>query len=170
MPHTPGPARPGFQRRRSRPAAGGTGAASCRQARCCSSTRTCRPYECDGLSAYRQLPLAVVLAENEAQVVAVLKTCHALGVPVVARGAGTGLVGRRAAARQWRAAQPGEDEAHPARSIRWRAPPSSSPACATWPSPKRRRRTASTTRPIPVRRSPAPSAATWPRTPAACIA
>ncbi len=52
-----------------------------------------RPYECDGLSAYRQVPQAVVLAENEAQVVAVLKTCHRLGVPVVARGAGTGLSG-----------------------------------------------------------------------------
>ena len=52
-----------------------------------------RPYECDGLAAYRRLPLAVVLAENEAQVVAVLKACHRLGVPVVARGAGTGLSG-----------------------------------------------------------------------------
>jgi glycolate oxidase len=52
-----------------------------------------KPYECDGLSAYRRLPLAVVLAESEAQVVTVLRTCHALGVPVVARGAGTGLSG-----------------------------------------------------------------------------
>ncbi len=52
-----------------------------------------RPYECDGLSAYRQVPLAVVLAEDEAQVVAVLQTCQRLGVPVVARGAGTGLSG-----------------------------------------------------------------------------
>ena len=52
-----------------------------------------RPYECDGLSAYRQVPLAVVLAENEAQVIAVLKACHRLGVPVVARGSGTGLSG-----------------------------------------------------------------------------
>jgi len=52
-----------------------------------------RPYECDGLAAYRRLPLAVVLAEDEAQVVAVLKICHRLGVPVVARGAGTGLSG-----------------------------------------------------------------------------
>ena len=52
-----------------------------------------RPYECDGLAAYRQLPLAVVMAENEDQVVAVLKICHARGVPVVARGAGTGLSG-----------------------------------------------------------------------------
>jgi glycolate oxidase len=52
-----------------------------------------KPYECDGLSAYRRLPLAVALPENEAQVVAVLKACHAQGVPVVARGAGTGLSG-----------------------------------------------------------------------------
>ena len=51
------------------------------------------PYECDGLTAYRQRPLMVVLPESEAQVAAVLKTCHALNVPVVARGAGTGLSG-----------------------------------------------------------------------------
>jgi glycolate oxidase len=51
------------------------------------------PYECDGLSMYRQLPMVVVLPETEAQVIAVLKTCHALYVPVVARGAGTGLSG-----------------------------------------------------------------------------
>jgi glycolate oxidase len=52
-----------------------------------------RPYECDGLSVYRQLPLAVALPDSEAQVVAVLKACSGLGVPVVARGAGTGLSG-----------------------------------------------------------------------------
>ncbi|MGE0311523.1 MAG: FAD-linked oxidase C-terminal domain-containing protein [Lautropia sp.] len=51
------------------------------------------PYECDGLTAYRALPLAVVLPETEAQVAEVLKICHRLGVPVVARGAGTGLSG-----------------------------------------------------------------------------
>lgn len=51
------------------------------------------PYECDGLTAYRQRPLAVALPETEAQVGAVLKACHRLGVPVVARGAGTGLSG-----------------------------------------------------------------------------
>ena len=51
------------------------------------------PYECDGLTAYRALPLAVALPETDAQVAAVLKACHALGVPVVARGAGTGLSG-----------------------------------------------------------------------------
>jgi glycolate oxidase len=51
------------------------------------------PYECDGLTAYRQRPLVVALPETQAEVAAVLKTCHALGVPVVARGAGTGLSG-----------------------------------------------------------------------------
>ncbi|MDW7604539.1 MAG: FAD-linked oxidase C-terminal domain-containing protein [Candidatus Nitrotoga sp.] len=51
------------------------------------------PYECDGLSVYRQLPLAVCLPETEAQVQQVLIICHRHGVPVVARGAGTGLSG-----------------------------------------------------------------------------
>jgi glycolate oxidase len=52
-----------------------------------------RPYECDGLAAYRQLPMVVVLPDSEQQVIAVLKTCHALQVPIVPRGAGTGLSG-----------------------------------------------------------------------------
>src|SRR5450830_475509 len=51
------------------------------------------PYECDGLTAYRQRPLVVALPETESQVQAVLRICHALDVPVVARGAGTGLSG-----------------------------------------------------------------------------
>jgi glycolate oxidase len=51
------------------------------------------PYECDGLTAYRQRPLVVALPETEAQVQAVLRACHQLDVPVVARGAGTGLSG-----------------------------------------------------------------------------
>ncbi|EGI75868.1 FAD-linked oxidase C-terminal domain-containing protein [Hylemonella gracilis] len=51
------------------------------------------PYECDGLTAYRQRPLAVALPETEEQVAGVLRACHALNVPVVARGAGTGLSG-----------------------------------------------------------------------------
>ena len=51
------------------------------------------PYECDGLTAYRALPLVVALPETEAQVAATLQACHALNVPVVARGAGTGLSG-----------------------------------------------------------------------------
>ena len=52
-----------------------------------------RPYECDGLSMYRTLPLAVVLPDTVEQVQAVLRCCHRLRVPVVARGAGTGLSG-----------------------------------------------------------------------------
>ncbi len=51
------------------------------------------PYECDGLTAYRERPLVVALPETNAQIQAVLRTCHALDVPVVARGAGTGLSG-----------------------------------------------------------------------------
>jgi len=52
-----------------------------------------RPYECDGLSAYRQVPLAVCLPETLDQARAVLRVCQAHRVPVVARGAGTGLSG-----------------------------------------------------------------------------
>ena len=51
------------------------------------------PYECDGLAAYRQLPLAVALPETEAQVQEVLRLCLAHAIPVVPRGAGTGLSG-----------------------------------------------------------------------------
>ena len=52
-----------------------------------------RPYECDGLSCYRAQPGAVLLPKNEAEVVAALRLCGSSGVPVVARGAGTGLSG-----------------------------------------------------------------------------
>jgi glycolate oxidase len=52
-----------------------------------------RPYECDGLTLLRQRPMAVALPESEPQVVAILAACHALQVPVVPRGAGTGLAG-----------------------------------------------------------------------------
>ena len=52
-----------------------------------------RPYECDGLSMYRALPKCVALPANEAELAAVMKLCHAHRVPVVARGAGTGLSG-----------------------------------------------------------------------------
>ena len=51
------------------------------------------PYECDGLSAHCQVPLAVALPENEEQVQKLLRICHEAHVPVVARGAGTGLSG-----------------------------------------------------------------------------
>src|SRR3569832_2479943 len=52
-----------------------------------------RPYECDGLTAFRQMPLAVVLPKTEEQVREIISTCHRLDVPVVARGSGTGLSG-----------------------------------------------------------------------------
>ena len=52
-----------------------------------------RPYECDGLTLHRQLPRAVVLPANEAEVAAALSICAKHGVPVVPRGAGTGLSG-----------------------------------------------------------------------------
>jgi len=52
-----------------------------------------RPFECDGLSVYRQKPLAVVLPENIDQIKQVLKICKAHQTPVVTRGAGTGLAG-----------------------------------------------------------------------------
>ena len=45
-----------------------------------------KPYETDGLSAYRQPPLAVVLPRTTAEVAAVLRYCHAEGIPVVPRG------------------------------------------------------------------------------------
>ncbi len=52
-----------------------------------------KPYETDGLSAYRQVPLAVALPETTEQVAAVLRYCHRNGVRVVPRGAGTSLSG-----------------------------------------------------------------------------
>jgi len=52
-----------------------------------------RPFECDGLSVYRQLPMMVLLPETIEQVQAIMRLCHELKVPVVARGAGTGLSG-----------------------------------------------------------------------------
>ena len=51
------------------------------------------PYECDGLSAYRHLPMIVLLPETTEQVQAILRLCYEREVPVVARGAGTGLSG-----------------------------------------------------------------------------
>ncbi|MDH3236022.1 MAG: FAD-binding protein [Alphaproteobacteria bacterium] len=52
-----------------------------------------RAYECDGLSAYRQLPMLVVLPETTAQVAQILSYCHTEGIKVVPRGAGTSLSG-----------------------------------------------------------------------------
>ena len=52
-----------------------------------------RPYECDGLSAYRQTPWLVVLPQTGHEVQEILRYCHKNGIPVIARGAGTGLSG-----------------------------------------------------------------------------
>jgi glycolate oxidase len=57
------------------------------------SKEAMRPFECDGLSVYRQLPLLVALPEDTSQVRQILVSCYRLGVPVVTRGAGTGLSG-----------------------------------------------------------------------------
>ncbi|TDI78646.1 MAG: FAD-binding protein [Betaproteobacteria bacterium] len=56
-------------------------------------TEDLRPYECDGLSAYRQTPMIVVLPRTEEEVIRILRVCYASKTPVVARGAGTGLSG-----------------------------------------------------------------------------
>jgi glycolate oxidase len=58
-----------------------------------SEPRALKPYESDGLTAIREVPWLVVLPEDEVQVWAVLKVCREHGVPVVPRGAGTGLSG-----------------------------------------------------------------------------
>ena len=42
-----------------------------------------RPYECDGLTLYKQVPMVVALPENEAQVQQIVRICHAQGVPIV---------------------------------------------------------------------------------------
>ena len=55
--------------------------------------RETKAYECDALTAYRCPPLCVVLPETTDQVAAVMKLCHAEGIPVVPRGAGTSLAG-----------------------------------------------------------------------------
>ncbi|MGH6679192.1 MAG: FAD-linked oxidase C-terminal domain-containing protein [Bradyrhizobium sp.] len=58
-----------------------------------AETREMRPYETDGLTAYRQLPMVVVLPETTAQVSEVLRYCDEHGIKVVPRGAGTSLSG-----------------------------------------------------------------------------
>jgi glycolate oxidase len=58
-----------------------------------SALHELRPYESDGLTAYRQPPMVVVLPETVEQVSAVLRWCHAQGVKVVPRGSGTSLSG-----------------------------------------------------------------------------
>jgi glycolate oxidase len=56
-----------------------------------ADTETQRPYECDALAVYAAMPMLVVLPENVEQVQRIMRICHELKVPVIARGAGTGL-------------------------------------------------------------------------------
>ncbi|MEN9501744.1 MAG: glycolate oxidase subunit GlcD [Pseudomonadota bacterium] len=58
-----------------------------------SNKEDLRPYECDGLTAYQRLPLAVVLPTHTEQIQQIVQVCRRFGVPIVARGAGTGLSG-----------------------------------------------------------------------------
>ena len=58
-----------------------------------ASPEELKPYECDGLSAYTQVPLMVVIPDSIEQIQQILKICVQFDVPVVARGAGTGLSG-----------------------------------------------------------------------------
>jgi glycolate oxidase len=58
-----------------------------------ASERAMKPYESDGLTAYRQLPMVVVLPETTEQVARILRYCHGQGIKVVPRGAGTSLSG-----------------------------------------------------------------------------
>ena len=71
-----------------------------------------KPYECDGLTAYRQVPMVVALPETEDQVCRILKTCHAAQGAGGRARRGHGALRRRAAARQRRAALPREIHAH----------------------------------------------------------
>src|SRR6478752_1836037 len=63
------------------------------EARVIAQPEALKPYECDGLSAYRETPLVAVLPASESDVAAVLEVARAASVPVVARGSGTGLSG-----------------------------------------------------------------------------
>jgi len=127
------------------------------------------PYECDGLTAYRERPLVVALPETESQVQAVLKTCHALAVPVVARGAGTGLSG---------GAMPHKlgvtlSMASSIRFSKWTPclePQWFNAAFATWPFQRLLQCMVCTTHPIRPAKLPAPLVATWPKTQGVCIA
>lgn len=57
------------------------------------SEETLKPYECDALTAYKTIPMAVLLPETNTQVIDVIKRCHREHIPIVTRGAGTGLSG-----------------------------------------------------------------------------
>ena len=135
-----------------------------------ASEREMKPYETDGLTAYRQLPMVVVLPETTEQVSQVLRYCHDEGIKVVPRGAGTSLSG---------GALPladgvllGMAKFNRIRDIDFDnrvvvAEPGVTNLAVTQRGRACRLLLRARSRP---RRSPAPSAATWRRIPAACIA
>ena len=127
------------------------------------------PYESDGLTAYRQRPLAVVLQETAWQVSRVLAFCKREGLKVVPRGAGTSLSGGALPLADGIVLGMGKfnrilEVDLPNRCV------VAGPGVTNLSVTRRWSATASTTRPIRRARSPAPSAATWRRIPAACIA
>ena len=135
-----------------------------------AAEREMKPYETDGLTAYHQLPMVVVLPETTEQVAQVLRYCHDEGIKVVPRGAGTSLSG---------GALPLADGVllGMAKFNRIRDIDFDNRVAVVEPgvtnlavTQRGRRMPASITRPIRPRRSPAPSAAMWRRIPAACIA
>ena len=131
--------------------------------------REMRPYESDGLTAYRQLPMLVVLPETTAQVSAVLRYCHENGIKVVPRGAGTSLSG---------GALPLADGVllGMAKFNRIREIDYENRLAVVEPGVTNLAISDAVAHegfyyaPIRLRRSPAPSAAMWRRIPAACIA
>ncbi len=118
----------------------------------------CLLYRDEDTAAYRRLPLAVVLLETEAQVQRVVQICARLNVPILPRGAGTGLSGSAMPIRNGIVLSLARFPKI-IKSIRMRAPLPCSPACAISPSQRPPRLTGSITRPIRRRRLHAPSAA-----------
>ena len=135
-----------------------------------TDTERLRVYECDALPAYRRLPALVALPETVEQVQAILGLCAARGVAVVARGAGTGVSGGRFACRRRNCARVKQNEPNSGDRSRQPHAPACNPASAISPFPKPPNPSACITRPILPRKLPAASAATSPKTPAACIA
>ena len=120
------------------------------------------PYECDGLSAYRTRPLLVVLPKQMEQVTAILAVCHRLRVPVVTRGAGTGLSGGALPLEKGVLLVMARFKEILARAC--------SRACVTWRSPRPLRRIISITRRILPHKSPVQLAALWRKMPVAFTA
>ena len=97
-----------------------------------------RPYESDGLTAYRQLPMVVVLPETTEQVARVLRYCHDERHQGGAARRRHLALGRRAAARRRRAARHGQVQPHPARSTSTTASPWSQPGVTNLGDHRRR--------------------------------